>query len=191
MYPFLRVLSITHSPFPDFLLSLIIRHKKIFDKDTKFFYIFASMKEEATHKVICEYIKIQYPWVEFTTDMSGIRLPMGLATKASKLRSTRAFPDIMIFEPNQEHYGLFLEVKADRKAVFRKDGSLRDLQHIREQQAKIESLIKRGFLAMFVWEFEQSKVVIDNYLSKVHPAEKAIRQNHWVERMVETFEKTR
>src|SRR6056297_3458772 len=75
------------------------------------------MTEEAIQQQICQYVKVQYPNVLFNTDLSGIKLPMGLAVKVSKLRSSRAFPDLVFYEPRKingkMYYGLFIELKKD------------------------------------------------------------------------------
>ena len=57
------------------------------------------MKEDKLHKSICDYIKLQYPKVIFNTDLSGIKLSIGMAKKVKGLRSSNSFPDITIYEP--------------------------------------------------------------------------------------------
>lgn len=138
--------------------------------------------EESLHKSITTYIKLQYPNVEFTTDMSGVRLPIGLAKKTKALRSGNGFPDILILKTVTYGYGeivhengdtnkvpvflftgLFLEVKAE--SPFLKDGiTLKKSDHLQEQDAKHKKLLAQGYLCQFVWTFEQAKNIIDNYM---------------------------
>ena len=135
------------------------------------------MKEEILHKQITDYIKFQYPKVIFTTDMSGIKLPTGLAVKSSKLRSSRGIPDILIFQTagklvietikykNQvvfQFAGLFLEVKS--KTPFLKNGELSKNKHIQEQNEIHKRLRRQGYYTVFVWSFAQAKIIIDDYL---------------------------
>ena len=121
------------------------------------------MTEKQLHKQICDYIKLQYPDVLFNTDMSGIKLTIGQAMQAAKLRSSRAFPDIVIYEPNDIYYGLFLEVKRD--IPFKLDGFLKKCDHLKEQIDMITILINKGYYASFVWAFDYAKEIIDAYMN--------------------------
>ena len=121
------------------------------------------MNEKQVHKNICEYIRLQYPGVIFNTDLSGIRLPIGQATQLKKLRSSRAFPDLMIFEPREPYHGLFIELKADNVRLWKKNGDFAT-DHLREQGEMIGELKKRGYHAQFCVGFDSAKAVIDWYL---------------------------
>jgi hypothetical protein len=106
---------------------------------------------------------MQYKDVIFTTDLSGVRLPIGLAIKVKQLRSSNGVPDILIFEPNMFHHALFLEVK--KESPFKKDGNLKSNEHLAEQLNIIELLRDKDYAAMFVWTFDDAKERIDNYMS--------------------------
>ena len=68
--------------------------------------------EQHLQSQVCEYLRYQYPDVIFCCDMAaGMRLNIGQAVRAKKLRSSRGLPDVMIFEPNCLYRGLFLELK--------------------------------------------------------------------------------
>ena len=71
------------------------------------------LKEENLHLAVCNYIRMQYPDVLFNSDMSGVKLTMGQAIKAKRLRSCKGFPDLVIYEPRGEHKGLFIELKRE------------------------------------------------------------------------------
>jgi len=118
--------------------------------------------EKDLHKQICIYIKAQYSSVIFNTDLSGIKLTIGQAKKAKRLRSSKSFPDITIYETNNIYHGLFLEVK--KVSPFKKDGTLFKSEHLENQAEMIRKLNKRGYLAQFVWTFDKAKYIIDNYL---------------------------
>jgi hypothetical protein len=129
--------------------------------------------EKQLHKQICDYIKLQYPNVLFNTDMSGIKLTIGQATQAKKLRSGNGFPDIVIYETSTYYNGykhvlnsaLFLEVK--KETPFLKCGvTLKKNDHLKEQEIMSWELEARGYRFEFVWTFEMAKDIIDNYLSK-------------------------
>ena len=129
------------------------------------------MTESQLHSQICQYLKLQYPKVLFNTDMSGIKLTIGQAAKAKKLRSNNGFPDIVIYEcheswPNGELYksfALFLEVK--KCSPFKKNSfELLKNEHI-EMQAEMHKILEsKGYECHFVWTFDMAKEIIDNYL---------------------------
>lgn len=121
------------------------------------------MTEKQLHKQICDYIKWQYPDVIFNTDMSGIKLTMGQAAQAKHLRSSRGFPDIVIYEPRGIYHGLFLEVK--RETPFTKYGKLKSNKHLEEQFKMLGKLYKKGYCCYFVWDFDRAKKHIDEYLN--------------------------
>jgi hypothetical protein len=120
--------------------------------------------EQDIHIAICQYIKLQYPNVIFTSESSGLRVSMYQAKLLKKMRSGAGLPDIMIFEPRKSYYGLFLEVKRDNFAVYKKDGGIVSNAHIQEQEEVIHRLSQRGYLATFVRGFEDAKAILDYYL---------------------------
>lgn len=122
-------------------------------------------KEQDIHISICQYIKLQYPNVIFTSESSGLRVSMYQAKLLKKMRSSAGLPDIMILEPRKGYYGLFLEVKRDDFKVYKKDGGLVKNTHIEEQEEILHQLSQKGYKAMFVCGFDDAKAFIDYYLS--------------------------
>lgn len=118
------------------------------------------MTEEQLHRQICTYLKLK--GVLFNTDLSGIKMSIGQARKIKNLRSSRGFPDIVIYEPKNGYHGLFLEVK--KNIPFKKNGELKSDKHLQEQMDMIGELESRGYKAYFVWDFDQAKKIIDTYL---------------------------
>lgn len=121
-------------------------------------------KEEAVHIAICDYIRAKYPYAIFTSESSGIRVFWKQAKALKRMRSSAGLPDIMIFEPRKSYYGLFLEVKREDFAVYKKDGGLVSNAHIQEQENILHRLKQRGYMAEFVRGFEDAKALIDYYL---------------------------
>lgn len=121
------------------------------------------MKEEALHKMICNYITLQYPDIIYNSDMAGVKLTMGQAKKASKLRSDKGFPDIFIYHTNHTFSGLFLEVK--KETPFKKNLQLKSSDHLKQQQNIHKKLRRLKYTGGFVWNFEEAKQIIDNYMS--------------------------
>ena len=122
--------------------------------------------EAKLHEAVCDYIRLQYPDVLFNSDMSGVKLTMGQAIKAKKLRSSKGFPDLVIYEPRKLgfiYYGLFLELKIEGTKLYKKNGEAATI-HIAEQQEMIIKLIKLGYYASFACGFNEAKKIIDEYL---------------------------
>jgi hypothetical protein len=120
--------------------------------------------EKSLHFQVCEYLRLQYPNVIFNTDLSGIRLTMGQAVQAKKLRSSNGFPDLVIYENRMDYPALFIELKRKGERILKKDMTPAN-EHIAEQAEMIKLLRKRGYLAQFAVGFEQAKELIDWYLT--------------------------
>lgn len=149
------------------------------------------MTEEQLHSQICTYLKAQYPKILFNSDMAGVRLTIGQAKKVKKLRSSNAYPDIVIYEKSnirkdlgaliqkycydEIFFALFLEVK--KETPYRKNGKLKKqtayeiingkkikYDHLQRQNEMHEKLRQREYIAEFVWSFDMAKKIIDNYL---------------------------
>jgi len=121
------------------------------------------MTEFELQKAICTWVKLQYSDIIFWSDMSGIRLPIGLATKIKSLKCGRGIPDMFFANKNNGtiYSGLFLELK--RESPFLKNGELSKEKHIQEQHKMHVRLIECGYKCYFVWTFEQAKMIINDY----------------------------
>jgi hypothetical protein len=120
-------------------------------------------KEVNIHKQVCEYLRLQYPKVIFNTDLSGIRLTMGQAVKVKSLRSSRAFPDLVIYEPRNGYHGLFIELKREGEKVMNKAGGA-STPHIAEQSYLMLQLMDKRYQAFFACGFEEAVKIIKDYL---------------------------
>ena len=125
-------------------------------------------REESIQLAVCTYIKLQYPDIIFTCDLSsGMKLTIGQAVRAAKMRSSRGLPDIMILEPRGEgefrYCGLMIELKSEKAG--NKNGTVKATDHTREQAAILERLEKKGYMAKFAIGFSEAQQIIDFYLS--------------------------
>jgi hypothetical protein len=126
-------------------------------------------KEEQIQIAVCNYLKLFYPDVIFTCDLSsGMKLTIGQSVKSAKMRSSRGLPDIMILEPRGEgefrYSGLMIELKTEKAA--NKNGTVKATDHTREQQEVLTRLEKKGYMAKFAIGFEQAKSIIDFYMAQ-------------------------
>ena len=102
------------------------------------------------------------------SDLSGFRLPQGLAVKAKKMRSSRGIPDLLILEPRGNYCGLLIELKREGMNPFKKDGTIKSDIHLEEQHLMLKNLEAKGYKATFASGYDIAKEIIDNYL-KVKP----------------------
>ncbi len=124
------------------------------------------MSEKRLQVAVCDYLKIQYPRIIFSCDLSsGMKLSIGQAVQAQRMRSSRGLPDIMIFYPNHGYHGLFIELKTT--SPFLKDGiTLKSDVHLTEQKAILDQLTALNYRAKFGVGFDHCKEIIDLYLLK-------------------------
>jgi hypothetical protein len=123
-----------------------------------------AMNEATIHRQLCQYIRIKYPTVIFTSEPSGLRLPIGQAKKLKELRSGTKLPDLWIIEPRGGYFGLFIEIKAN--FFFKKNGQYKT-KHIADQAVMLEKLRNKGYFANFATGFESCRNMIDNYMKLV------------------------
>jgi hypothetical protein len=123
------------------------------------------MTEKSLHENVCDYIRLQYPQARFKTDLSGIYLggKWSLLNHVKRTTSHSGFPDLIIYEPRGAYCGLAIELKAEGKSPFKKDGSLKKDDHIESQAAWMDTLQRCGFYAVFAVGFYEAKIVIDEY----------------------------
>lgn len=125
-------------------------------------------KEENLQMMVCNYLRNFYPDVIFTCDLSsGMKLTIGQAVKAKRMRSSRGMPDVMILAKRHGKNGLFIELKRQGTKIYLKDGiTLVSDEHIREQAAILETLRNEGYEAQFAIGIDNARQLIDNYLKK-------------------------
>jgi len=121
------------------------------------------MSEAHLHSQICQWLRVQHPDIIFTSEASGQRLTIGQAKKAKTLRSGNGLPDLIIFEPRGDFHGLLMELKV--VSPYRKDGSLKKDDHLKEQDETLTRLTQKGYYSEFATGFEEAKSMIEQYLN--------------------------
>jgi hypothetical protein len=121
-------------------------------------------EEYELQKQLCTYLQIQYPKVLFLSDTIAsvkLRIPQQVRNKKIQKDGFKC-PDLLILEPRKGYAGLFIELKT--KSPFKKNGELLKNEHLQAQHKSLTDLEKKGYKASFCWGFEQTKLLIDNYL---------------------------
>ena len=118
--------------------------------------------EDSLQIAVCSYIRLQYPKVIFTSESSGVKLTMGQAVKAKKMRSSDKLPDIWIPFPMFPFFGLFIELKAEYP--YNKKGKPKT-PHIAAQLKVLERLSNMGYMTAMLYSFDSVKELIDRYMN--------------------------
>lgn len=121
--------------------------------------------EAYIHALLCNYLRTNYPDAIFTSDLSGVRLPMGLAKKVKPLKSSRGIPDLIVLYPVGNYHGLLMELKTEDAKVLKADGTLYADDHLAEQLKVITQLRTYGYAAFFVRGFAAGRQCIQDYMT--------------------------
>jgi len=122
------------------------------------------MTEKQIHKLVCQYLDLQYPKVIYTSDSSGVRVSIGMAKALKSIRCKGyKIPDLIIMHPNKLYHGLIIEIKKDLSQIMTKSGTFKKDKHLQEQLKSLEQLKKLGYGAIFGCGFDHIKSVIDDY----------------------------
>jgi len=121
-------------------------------------------KEQSIQLQVCDFIRYQYPNVLFQCDLaSGMKLTMGQASKAKRMRSNSGFPDIFIAEPRGFFHGLYIELKRDGERIYKIDGTPAS-DHIANQIDLHRKLMAKGYDVCFAVGFDKAVSLIREYL---------------------------
>lgn len=121
--------------------------------------------EKHLHQQVCSYLNLQYPDVIYLSDPSGLKVSIGVAVELKKKRCKKyKIPDLIILKPARGKCGLVLEIKVSVNDVFKKNMTLKNNEHVREQHKSIKELNRLGYAAYFGCGFEHCKRLIDEYL---------------------------
>jgi hypothetical protein len=115
---------------------------------------------------ICRYLSYQYQDILYLSDtIASLKLTPAQANRNKKIqKSGFSCPDLLILEPRNGYSGLFIELKVE--TPFKKDGQIKASKddHLKNQLEAINKLKEKGYMAVFSWNFDMTKDIIDNYL---------------------------
>lgn len=132
--------------------------------------------EENLQKMVCHYLKLQYPTVMFRSDTASGRWEYSRAQLHMKvaMNSSKSWPDLFIYEPRKigdvQYAGLAIELKKEGTTIVVKRGvrrgHLTSDPHIQEQFLLLKELKNRGYYANFAVGFDDAQHLIDWYFGK-------------------------
>ena len=114
---------------------------------------------------VCNYLNLKYKDVLYLSDTIAVlylTMPQKMRNRKIQKRGFHC-PDIIIFKPNSKFKGMFIELKVN--SPFKKDGCLLKSEHLANQQRTIDQLNEMNYFATFAVGFEETKTLIDWYLS--------------------------
>lgn len=121
--------------------------------------------EQTIQTQLCQWMKLQYPNVIFHVDAGSAKKRSFIEQNIHKKQQfAPGIPDFSIYKPNRGYYGLFIELKKDRAALYTTKGLYRNTEHINDQIRFIELLRAEGYKAEFACGFEEAKQIITEYL---------------------------
>jgi len=124
-------------------------------------------EEDILEEMVAEYLQRVYNAVLFHFDIgAGRKTTMFQATRAKRLHGkwSRGYPDLFIAVSNKYYHGLYIELKADGKSPFKKDGKLKKDKHLEIQNNIHQVLRDEGYSCGFAVGFVEAKEVIDEYM---------------------------
>jgi len=121
------------------------------------------MSEQLLQTNVIRYLNLKYPKIRYCASLGGIRTSIKQAIKAKATGYVKGHPDLAIYEPRGEYFGLFIEIKYKGYAS-------------KEQKQWINDLNERGYLACCLKGFDAITNTIDIYL-KLSPNKKVIQNN--------------
>lgn len=123
------------------------------------------LTEKQVHKAVCNHIRMVYPEVVFFSDMSGLKVGIGVATDMKALRSGKAIPDLFVAYPSNGFKGLFIEIKGEKSDAFKVDGTLRQIEHLHAQAKMLDKLEHLGYHAVFGCGQNECVKIVEEYFN--------------------------
>lgn len=129
--------------------------------------------EESIQRRVANYLRKNYPHVEFHSDYAaGLHLTENQAKIRKSLNSCRGWSDMFIAYPSKGYMGLFIELKKDDTAIYVKRGP-RKGQLVKNEQIEIEAAFLNkmnglGYLARFAVGYDSAIKLIDGYFGNLN-----------------------
>lgn len=120
--------------------------------------------EKEIHVNICEYLRLQYPELLFTSDAGGLRVSMGVIMEVKRKSCNYKIPDLLIFQRNSQYNGCFIEIKRSKDDLYLKSGKLKN-DHVKAQEQCLFMLREQGYYAEFGVGYNDTIQQIETYLN--------------------------
>ena len=107
--------------------------------------------EDVLQKQVVAYVRMLNLFV--SASQNGVPHKPQTVAKAIVMGQSKGEPDLFIAKPNKKYHGLYLELKYGKNKTSK------------EQDIIILKLQELGYYVGIAYNFEDSKLIIDNYLA--------------------------
>jgi len=114
----------------------------------------APESEANQQEIVIKYLRLAYPTALYCASAGGMRTSYLQAIKMKRTGYVKGFPDLFIYEPNQDFHGLAIEMKKEKGGVASP-----------EQKEWQEQLRNRGYASYICKGNEEAIKVIDEYFN--------------------------
>lgn len=114
----------------------------------------APESEANQQEIVVKYLRLAYPTALYCASAGGMRTSYLQAIKMKRTGYVKGFPDLFIYEPNQDYHGLAIEMKKEKGGVASP-----------EQKQWQEQLRNRGYASYICKGNEEAIKVIDEYFN--------------------------
>ena len=114
----------------------------------------APESEANQQEIVIKYLRLAYPHALYCASAGGMRTSYLQAIKMKRTGYVKGFPDLFIYEPNQDYHGLAIEMKKEKGGVASP-----------EQKQWQEQLRNRGYASYICKGNEEAIKVIDEYFN--------------------------
>lgn len=120
--------------------------------------------EADVQTMVCRYLRSK--GVPFRTDKDG-QFVSGYSRKIkSEHKGLTGFPDLVIPLQRGGYGGLVLELKKEGVRVYKKDGEIREDEHLKQQQWWLDWFSAIGCKASFACGYDEAIKIIDEYIQQ-------------------------
>lgn len=124
-------------------------------------------RESDIYTALARYLTLKHPDVLFRFDFSaGTKMTMGQARVHKSMNPHRGYPDFFLAAPRGGYCGLFIEIKKSDFKPFKRDGNIKQDEHLAEQFQMIIRLKNAGFEALFCSGLDECIKTIEEYLKQ-------------------------
>ena len=118
---------------------------------------------------LANWFKTEQPDIIYRFDLAAdLKLSIGQAKRNKQLNRFTKYPDLFIAENTPQCGGFYIELKATREDLYKKNGDFKKSKHIDGQRIMLQLLRQRGFKAEFACGLEEAKTLILNYIKEKH-----------------------
>ena len=127
----------------------------------------ARQKEQRIAIQLSQWLQKEHKSLIWRFDLAAdLKLTIGQAKRNKQLNRISKYPDFFLAEGTSKYGGLYIELKATREDLYKKDGELKNNKHILLQNAMLHLLRNRGFKAEFACGLEEAQELILNYMKE-------------------------